>query len=131
MPHRLEFDFEHKILHIIHQGEIHGRDIEKLGETLRPQLPKLDPSAAISDFSQATTVHINSQMVRRLAMKDTSSFPRTIRRFIVAPLDYQFGLARMYEMSADPPFTALSVVRSVEEAFAALGFQKLKFEKLA
>ena len=131
MPHRLEFDFEHRILHIIHEGEIHGRDIEELGDQLKPQLGELNPSATISDFSPATSVHMNSQMVRHLAMKDTFAFPQTMRRLIVAPLDYQFGLARMYEMSADPPFAELSVVRSLEEAFAALGFQNLKFQKLA
>jgi len=131
MPHRLEFDLEQKILLIIHEGEVHGWEIDKLGDELRPQLFRLNPSAAISDFSEATSVDMNSQMVRHLAVKDTSSFPRTVRRFIVAPRDYQFGLARMYEMSADPPFAALRVVRSRKEALAALGLRNLKFEKLA
>ena len=131
MPHRIEFDLEHKILLVSHEGEVDGREIEKLGDELRPQLGKLNPSVAISDFSEATAVEINSQMVRHLAMKDRSSFPPTMRRFIVAPRDYQFGLARMYEMSADPPFAALRVVRSRKEALAALGLRNLKFEKLA
>ena len=121
MPHRVEFDVEHKILLVIHEGEVHGREIEELGDKLRPLLGELNPSAAISDFSEATAVDINSQMVRHLARKDTSSFPRRIRRFIVAPHDYQFGLARMYELSAEPPFADLHVVRRKEDALATLG----------
>jgi hypothetical protein len=129
MPYSLEFDLEHRILLVIHEGEVHGWEIEKLGDELRPHLGELNPSVAISDFSTATTVNVSSQMIRHLATKDTS-FPQTMRRFIVAPPDHLFGLARMYEMSADPPFAALQVVRSREEALTALGGPNLKLERL-
>jgi hypothetical protein len=131
MAHRLEFDYQHKILLIIHEGSVHGPEIEKLSDQVKARLSELNPSAAISDFSEATAVDINSHMVRRLAMRDAVSFPPTMRRFIVAPRDYQFGLARMYELCARPPFTALRVVRSRKEAFAELEVQNPEFEKVA
>jgi hypothetical protein len=130
MAHRLEFDFQHRILLIIHEGSVRGREIEKLGDQLKPQLGALNPSAAISDFSGATIVETSSDMVRHLAMKDAASCLRALRRFIVAPREYQFGLARMYEISAYPPFVDLRVVRSKEEALATLGVQNPEFEEL-
>jgi len=130
MAHRLEFDFQHRILLIIHEGTVHGQEIEKLGDQLKPQLSVLKPSAAISDFSGATAVDINSQMVRHLAMKDAASCLRILRRFIVAPQEYQFGMARMYELWAYPSFVDLWVVRSKEEALATIGVPNPKFERL-
>jgi hypothetical protein len=130
MAHRLEFDFQHRILLIIHEGTVHGQEIEKLGDQLKPQLSVLNPSAAISDFSGATAVHITSYMVQHLAMKDAASCLRILRRFIVAPREYQFGLARMYELCAHPPFVDLCIVRSKEEALTIIGVQNPKFERM-
>ena len=130
MAHRLEFDVEHKILLIIHWGAVHGREIETLGDELKLRLSELNPSAAISDFSEASAVDISSHMVRHLAMKDTTSVLRTLPRIIVAPDDHKFGLARMYEMCAYPPFVALQVVRSKKEALAELGVRDPQFTKL-
>jgi hypothetical protein len=130
MAHRLEFDFQHRILLILHEGTVLGREIEKLGDQLKPRLGILNPSAAISDFSRATAVDIDSHMVRHLAMKDAASCLRMLRRFIVAPREHQFGLARMYEICAYPPFVDLRIVRSKEEALAFLGIQNPEFQTL-
>jgi len=130
MAHRLEFDFQRRILLIIHEGTVNGQEIETLGDHVRTQLDVLNPSAAISDFSGATAVDIDGQMVRHLAMKDAASVLRSLRRVIVAPREYQFGMARMYEICAYPSFADLHVVRSKKEALALLGVQNPGFEKL-
>lgn len=129
MAYRLQFDSKQKVLLVIHEGEVHGWEIESLGDGLRRRFGELNPSITISDFSTATTVDVSSEMIRHLAKKD-GSFPKAMRRFIVAPADHLFGLARMYELSAHPPFAALQVVRSREEALAAIGIEALKLEPL-
>jgi len=129
MPHRLEFDSHRRILLISHEGEVYCREIEQLSYALRSRLGELKPSVTISDFSTATRVHFSPPEIRHLAKID-ASFPPTMRRFIIAPRDYMFGLARMYELSADPPFVGLQVVRSRQQVLSALGEQNLKFEQL-
>jgi hypothetical protein len=57
-------------------------------------------------------------------------YPPGTSRFVVAPVDYLFGIARMYELVANRPNTKLKVVRSREEVFAILGIQNPKFERL-
>ncbi|HKI25386.1 MAG TPA: hypothetical protein VKA07_03625 [Candidatus Sulfotelmatobacter sp.] len=128
MAYRLQFDSKQKVLLVIHEGEVHGWEIESLGDELRRQFSELNPSITISDFSTATTIDVDAEMIRHLAKKD-GSFP-TMRRFIVAPLDYMFGLARMYELSAHPPFASLQVVRSRADALAAIGPETLMLEPL-
>jgi hypothetical protein len=49
---------------------------------------------------------------------------------VVAPVDYLFGIARMYELVANRPNAKLKVVRSRGEVFAILGIQNPKFERL-
>jgi hypothetical protein len=60
-----------------------------------------------------------------------SPYPEATPRFIVAPTDYLFGMGRMYEMIANRPQEKLRVVRTREEAFAILGVQDARFERLA
>lgn len=94
MAHRLEFDFQHKILLVIHEGAVEGREIEQLADQLKPRLGELNPSVAISDFSEVTAVDIDTHMIRHLAMKDTVPITnwclherRTIRQLLVSLLD--------------------------------------------
>ena len=129
MAYRLQFDSKQRVLLVIHEGEVRGWEIESLSDELRQRFSELNPSTTISDFSTATTVDVSAEMIRHLAKKD-GSFPKTMRRFIVAPLDYMFGLARMYELSAHPPFAALQIVRRREEALAAIGTESLQLEPL-
>ena len=129
MAYRLQFDSKQKVLLVIHEGEVHAWEIETLADELRQRLSELNPSTTISDFSTATTINLTTDMIRHLAERD-AAFPPTMRRFIVAPLDYMFGLARMYELSAHPPFASLQVVRRREDALVAIGTDTLKLEPL-
>ena len=51
-------------------------------------------------------------------------------RFIVASKALVFGLARMFQIMGEHSRPLLKVVRTMDEALAALGVQSLHFEPL-
>lgn len=129
MPYHFEFDSVHRILLVVLEGEIHGMEIEHINNDIRVHVQQLNPAAGISDFSPVTNFDVASFSLRSAALQP-SPYPETTTRFIVAPTDYLFGMARMYEMIANRPMEKLRVVRSLKEALAILGVQDVKFDRL-
>src|SRR5579863_5359391 len=100
-----------------------------INDAIRARVSELNPHAGISDFSTVTTFSVASRTMRTAALQP-SPYPQETPRFLVAPRDELFGMARMYELIADRPMNMLKVVRSREDALAALGIQNPKFESL-
>lgn len=130
MPYHFEFDPEHSVLLVILEGAVTDREIQKINTDIRAHAGELNPSGGISDFSAVTTFSVSGHTMRTAA-REPSPYPEKTPRFIVAPRDALFGMARMYELFADRPLGKLKVVRSRNEALAALGVQNPKFERLA
>ena len=129
MPYHLEFDSEHRILLVIFEGEVHGWEISEASNEVRPRFSDLNASAVISDLSAVTNADFTGSMVRHQAKVDVS-YLQKVAFIMVAPRTHLYGLARMYELSANPSFAALRVVHSREEAFAALDVQDPKFDRV-
>lgn len=51
-------------------------------------------------------------------------------RVIVAPTQELFGLSRMFQIAGEEKRPRLTVVRTLEEAYAKLGLQAARFEPL-
>jgi hypothetical protein len=128
MPYHFEFDSEHKILVLVADGVADDGEIMTVNEVIAPQVARLRPSAGISDLSRVTKFDVSGDAMRTAA-RQPSPYPDSIPRFIVAPQEYVFGMARMYELVGYPTRSNLKVVRSMQEALAALGVTDLpKFE---
>jgi hypothetical protein len=130
MPHHFEFDPEHKILLVVLEGDVYDGEIRTINSDIQKQVNKFDPAAGISDFSSVSAFHVTGPAVHAAASQP-SPYPVPTPRFIVAPRDYMFGMARMYQMVGGRTRPELKVVRSREEVFAILGIQNPKFEKMA
>jgi hypothetical protein len=129
MPYRFEYDAIHKILLVVLEGEVEDRDLSTGLEGIRARVGQLNPTAGITDFSAITAFSASGQSVRAAAALP-DPYPPETPRFVIAPADYLFGIARMYELVANRPNAMLKVVRSREEAYAILGIQDPKFERL-
>jgi hypothetical protein len=129
MPYRFEFDVEHKILLIVLEGEILVPDVKSFNEAIRQRVKELKPSGAIADFSAVTAFRVAGDALRRAALQ-AAPFAVETPRYIVAPTDYLFGMARMYQLAADRPQEKLKVVRKMEDALSGLGVQGPKFTRL-
>jgi len=111
------------------EGEIRDHEIQNINDEIRAHVNKLNPSAGISDLSTVTTFNVAGDTMREAALRP-APYPEQTLRFIVAPRDDLFGMARMYEIVGDRTPAQLQVVRSREKALAALGAQNPKFERL-
>jgi len=90
-----------------------------------------DARAIILDLSGVTEFPVSSLRIRELAsyepaMPDASRRPRVI----VAPSTAGYGLARMFQLAGAKDRPLLQVVRTMEEALAALGVEAARFEAL-
>jgi len=130
MGFRFEFDPINKIL----LGRFEGLITEESGmafyNAIRTYGIATDARAGIWDFSCATE-NVASESIRRVAkleraMPDASNRPC----FIIAPDAHLFALSRMFQLFGEDKRPLLHVVRSLNEALAALGVQSPHFEPL-
>jgi len=129
MPYRFEFDAQNRILLVVVEGDVQANDLQTFIEDVRTRVNQLHPTAGITDFSAISTFNAAPETVRAAATLP-APYPDDTPRFIVAPADYLFGIARMFELVANRPNAKLKVLRSREEALAMLGVQNPSFEKL-
>ena len=129
MPHHFEFDDEHRILLLVLEGNVEGEEYSSLTAELRAQAKRMLPLAGITDSGGITNFNVSSQALRSAALEG-SPYPEATPRYIVAPSDYLFGLARMYELVGNHSEGRLKVVRKMEEALADLGVASAKFRRV-
>ena len=130
MGFRFEFEPVHKILLCRFEGRLTDKS---LGEFYRAGLKHwaaTDARAAISDYTSAEWA-VSAEFLRGLANQEPAVTDPTQRpRIVVAPSTVGFGLARMFQIVGERKRPRLQVVRTVEEAFAALGIESPHFEPL-
>jgi hypothetical protein len=129
MPHHFEFDSEHRILRLVLEGDVEGEEFLQLNAEIRAQARRWSPVAGITDDGGITNFNVSSQNLRSAALEG-SPYPPATPRYIVAPSDYLFGMARMYELVGNHAEGRLQVVRKLEEALDDLGVSKAKFERV-
>jgi hypothetical protein len=130
MPHHFEFNFEHRILRLVLEGNIEGGEFLCLHADIRVHAQRLLPLAGIADATAIENFNVTSQNLRSAAMQG-SPYPDTTPRYIIAPTDYLFGMARMYELVGNHSEGKLQVVRKLEEALADMGVAQAKFEQVS
>jgi hypothetical protein len=95
---------------------------------MRKQSTATDPRAGIVDLSSVTEVALSAAFLREIAKQEPAMVDATRPRIIVAPTAVVFGLARMFQMLGESTRPLLEVVRTLDEALAALGIQSPGFE---
>ena len=129
MAHHFEFDSDHRVLLLVLEGDVDGSEIGNVNNEIKAHVTRLKPASGISDFTAVRTLNVSAESMRRAAL-EPSPYPPETPRFIVAPTDFLFGMARMYELVANRPNENLKVVRTREEVLAAVGVRNPKFERL-
>lgn len=98
---------------------------------IRKHWTAADAGVGIVDFSSVTEFALSSNLIRQLANQEPCMSVAINRpRFIVAPTTLVFGLARMFQIMGEPTRPLLSVVHTLDEAFATLRIQSPHFEPL-
>jgi len=129
MAHHFEFEAEHKILRLVLEGDVENEEYLRLSAAIQAQAQRLRPRAGITDGTSLANFNITTQVLRTVALQG-SPYPPDTPRYIVAPSDYLFGLARMYELVGNHSEGKLQVVRKLEEALADLAVTNARFERV-
>lgn len=129
MAHHFEFDSERRILLVVLEGEVEEGEVSQYHGEARAILRKLNVAYAISDYSAVSGGEIGGDTVRDLAFRD-AFVEGKIPRLIVTPQNYLYGLARMYELSANRTPDMLQILRSREQALKAIKVENPRFERL-
>jgi len=127
---RFEFDPVNKILRARLEGRFTEEALKELCEAARKYSTATDARAGILDLSLVTEFAVSAESIRQLAEQEPAVMDASRPRIVVAPSPVGFGLVRMFQIMGEPTRPLLRVVRSMDDAFAALGIQSPRFELL-
>ena len=128
---RFEFDPANKILLMRFEGRLTNESLAALYSATLKYWSTTGASASIADYSSLTEFAASSEFIRDLAIHGPVVPDATNRpRFIVAPTAIGFGLARMFQILAEPTRPLLKVVHTMDQALTELGVQSPHFELL-
>ena len=131
MAFRFEFDPVHKILLARFEGQLTNESAEEYHDALGKNWRATEARAGIWDLSGVTDFAVTAEFLRTLAVRKPISPGLTNHpRFIVVPVTAGYGLMRMFQISGESARPLLHVVRTLDEAIAALGIQSPHFEPI-
>jgi hypothetical protein len=132
IPDRLTYYFEYDSANKIFAVRFQALTDETFQEfySIAPRyIEPLEVRAGIADLTQVVSFELSSYAVRKIASL-VPLLPDSTPRFVIAPLDHMYGMARMFQLVSDGRREGLAVVRSAVEAYAAIGVKEPRFEKL-
>ena len=124
-----EYDPDHELFVVRMYGPITD-DIFKASYAATPKyVAGRRIRAALMDLSGVDSYDVSSVAVRDVS-RLPPLFPDPTPRWVVAPQDHIFGMARMFQMLSPSGRDMLHVVRSMREALQAIGIMAANFERL-
>ena len=130
MSFRFEFDPVHRILITRLEGELTDNLLKKIDVEIRRHLTEKLPNVHIVECSAVTKFSMSPESVRYLAKRDPALPGGSCRRIFVTPSTVGFGLARMFQIAGEPHHDSVAIVRSLDEAFTAIGVKTSNPEPL-
>ncbi len=127
---RFEFDRASKIMLIRFKGRVTNELLAVSYRTAKRYATVMDPSASIMDCSLVPNLMCLRTLSANWQTRSQSLSDPARPRFIVASKALVFGLARMFQIMGEHSRPLLRVVRTMDEALAALGAKSLHFEQL-
>ena len=100
MPFQVDFDPSNRILRARLIGRVTDDDLRETYRIGQEHVERFNPTAGITDFSEATAVAFSAQTMRDLA-RTKPIMPDPGRPVIfVAPTPELFGMARLFELQS-------------------------------
>jgi hypothetical protein len=124
-----EYDAVNKIFAARFEDELTDEIFKEFYAAAPRYIESCDVRAGIVDLAGLKRFDVTTDAIRQVAaLMPLLGDP--IPRYVIAPPDHVFGMVRMFQMSGKSR-EMLRVVRSAEEAYAALGVKEPHFEKLS
>ena len=129
-PH---FHFEYDSTNRIFAVRMHGTITDSIFKACYAETPRhvrgREVRAALMDLSDVARYDVSTAAVRDVS-RLAPLFPDPTPRWVVAPQDHVFGMARMFQMTSPAGRDRLHIVRSMADAYAALRVTTPNFERL-
>lgn len=122
MSVKFEYDPELKLLVVTCTGPLFDADLLGLFRKSQELGTRYPVQLAILDGIGVTEISLSSGLVQSLA-HSPPMFSEESDRCVVAPQDYMYGMARMYQMLGGETRERLRVVRTMEQAYEHLGIE--------
>lgn len=119
MPVTIRIDRSQKLVVTTYTGQVTNEDVARQIAEIERNAPYEGEYRAITDFTQVTHFDISSDQIRLVA--ESKSPLEKARRVMVAPSDVAYGTSRMFQILAGRTRPNISVVRSLDDAYRALG----------
>ena len=121
MPVTVRVDRPKKLVVTSYIGQVTNEDVARQIAEIVRNAPYEGEYRAITDFTQVTHFDISSDQIRLVA--ESKSPLEKAQRVMVAPSDVAYGTSRMFQMLAGKTRPNITVVRTLDEAYEALGIQ--------
>lgn len=129
--HTFEFDTQNKVLLCRLHGRVTDESMRRVYGDIRKWSSTVEARAGIFDLSLIESFDVSTAMMLTLAQEEPAMVGGAARpRVMVAPTAESFGMCRMFQMVGEEKRSRLSVVRSLEEAYAVLAMHTVHFEPL-
>ena len=119
MPVNVRVDRSQKLVVTTYSGHVTDKDVAHQIAQVERNAPYDGDYRAITDFTNVTQFEISSDQIRLVA--ESKSPLENARRVIVAPTDVAYGTSRMFQMLSGKTRPNITVVRTLSEAYEALG----------
>ena len=130
MAYRFELDPNSKVLLFRFSGTVSEQHLDDFYREARAQLERIQPRAAIFDFTGVTSFDISPQSIRNMADSPPLVRQTSCPRIVVAPADHIFAMSRMFQIRGERSRPSLRVVHSMAEALALIGLEHPDFKPL-
>ena len=122
MPVSLHVDRERRIVTSTFYGEVMNEEFMGQATLIRSH-PDFNPYfAEIIDFGGVTRTNLSTETIWTMATTK-SIFDPGAKHVVIAPADFAFGLARMFQTLAEDSRPNFAIVKSHSEAYRLLGFE--------
>jgi hypothetical protein len=128
MPHHYEFDRQNRLLLAVAYGRVEDSELQELYFGIRKRKDENHALTGILDLTGVTDFDVRSETIRGLA-NTPPNFEDPALRAVVAPTDFLFGMARMFQLRGAATREQLHIVRSFKEAFVLLGVASPQFRR--
>jgi hypothetical protein len=131
MGFQFEFDSVNKVLLVRVEGPFTDQSLADCYAAIQQHSIATDARMGIFDMSAVTRYDVSSEFLRQVAKRPPAMPDATQRMRIIAVENTTgYGLARMFQIVGDRQRPKLQVVRTLDQALAALDVQSPHFEPL-
>ena len=129
MSYYYQFDDKRRILLAVQYGHVDDTEARQMYLDIRRRKDEEHALTCILDLTPVTKFDVSTQTVRDLAYLPPNFTDPTLRA-VVAPTDFLFGMARMFQIRGSETREELHIVRTLGEALTLLDAEEAQFHKL-